>query len=528
MTIKYIFLSALMLVPAGIQAQSVEQALQGQLIDPVLPTNGEGRYRYADAMQLWRNTQNAASMTLDTVRNRGYAEMRLEHMSGDYHRVQEGRQTNAFLFSTERYQRMGRHLYGYGRFEFRNGRTKERAWSDVMRTYNSNPFISGSSVLGKYDFQDFDLAARVGTRGFGAWRFGVGLDYRVGDLSRLRDPRSRSRLLDYRLTPSLSFTEGSHTVGLAGWYHRYKEKIPNIKTVQNDPTLYYYQMTGLDVITGTVGGYNGFSREYVNHNFGAELQYGYQSGRWRSVNAMSIERGTEHVWEQYKREPGQYTTYLYKLSTQNRIVANDMIHQIDLAAEYQQGYADEFRPVLVITTDPVHGYTSQRYDNQFTYKKRFQLKTFDIDLRYRLNFTDGVEVKRYVGLQGHLSTVSQKHLLPTSKFNLGATDIRAEYGQSLFSGRRLWLMLGGGMHLALKADLRLSDATSDYAQSVLLKDMVYYDSNYWTGNVNLMYQFPLTVKGHRSLWYVRAYGEMLRAQHNLDRNTVGIAVGLFN
>ena len=56
------------------------------------------------------------------------------------------------------------------------------------------------------------------------WGFtgGVRLDYQVGDLSRLRDPRSRSELLDYKLTPSLTYTSGQHTLGISGHYRRRK------------------------------------------------------------------------------------------------------------------------------------------------------------------------------------------------------------------------------------------------------------------------------------------------------------------
>lgn len=517
MTTKHILMGILVALPMGNAAQNISTDIQGQ-----------GAYYYNDALQLWHNTNSAAGLTLDTVRNHGYAEFRMQHQSGDYHRVQEGAQTNRLSFYTERYQHLGKYLCGYGRFEFDNGRTKERAWSDVMRTYNSNPMISGSSVFGKYDFQNFDFSSRVGTADFNGWRFGMALDYKVGDLSRLRDPRSRSQLLDYKVGPSVAYTLGNHTVGLAGRYRRYKEKIPNMTTVQNDPSLYYYQMTGLDAFLGTVGGYKGFSREYVNHNLGAELQYGYQGKVFRSVNALSIERGAEQVLEQNKREPGRYYTYIYKVSSQNRFVAEKAIHQLDLAVDYEQGYADEYRPNLIITNDPERGYTSLRYENLFTYRKRYQLKRLDLDLHYRLNLTEGETVKNYVTVQGHLNKVSQKHLLPTSTFDLTAIDLRAEYGQALLANRRLWLVLGTGYHIASEANLKLANESTVYARSVLLKDMNYYTANYWMGKASVMYQFPVTLKGYRSLWYVKAYGETIRAQHNMERNTVGLAIGFFN
>ena len=188
----------------------------------------ESNYRLADATQLWRLTDNAAGLGIDSSANRGYALFTGEHHSGDYARVQEGTQLNQLRFQAERYQRLGKWLHAYGRFDFDYGRVKNRAWADVRRPYNSDPYFAGSSVSGKYDFQDFDFTAALGTTDFGGWRFGLRLDYSVGDLSRLRDPRSRSQLLDYQLTPAVTRTFGRHSVGLSGHYHRYKEKITGV------------------------------------------------------------------------------------------------------------------------------------------------------------------------------------------------------------------------------------------------------------------------------------------------------------
>ena len=279
----------------------------------------EGLYRYQDATQLWRLTDNAAGLGLDNSENRGYAEFGLEHRSGDYHRVQEGGQRNQLSFETERYQHIGRFLVGYGHFRFDMDRTKDRAWADVMRPYDSNPFYGGSSVHGKYDTQQFDLSAALSTiaiplAGESLDReltLGARLDYKVGDLSRLRDPRSRSELLDYKIAPAVTYSFGNNTVGLTGHYRRRKEKIPNMTTVQQDPNLMYYQLYGLGEATGTVGGYSGYQREWVNHQFGAELTYGLTlHSSLLTLNSIGISRGQEDVLGQYKFSPGRYTSYI--------------------------------------------------------------------------------------------------------------------------------------------------------------------------------------------------------------------------
>ena len=569
----------------------------------------EGLYRYEDALQLWRLTDNAAGLGLDHSENRGYAEFSLEHAEGDYRRVQEGGQRNSLAFETERHQRIGPLLVGYGHFRFDMDRTKDRAWADVMRPYDSNPYYGGSSVSGKYDLQQFDLSAALSTiaiplAGGNADReltIGARLDYKVADLSRLRDPRSRSELLDYKIAPAVTYSFGNNTLGLSGHYRRRKEKIPNMTTVQQDPNLLYYQMYGLGEAVGTVGGYSGYQREWVDHQFGAEVSYSltpksltprpspkergvYTSsaedstdksdhspllgrgaggeasggeasggeasggeasggevfgGGPLSLNSLSIARGAEDAWGQYKFSPGRYTSYIYKAATRNRLHRGRLLHSLDLEATWQQAYADEYRQQLIQEKDPDRGYTSYRYDTQITYGKRHQLSTIDASLHYRLNFLcpvccdpvatppQSASVASYLGFLARLSGSDTKHLLPSSELNHQRLDLSVEGGYGLLRDR-LWLDAAATYSRATKARLDLADNTTEIARQVLLPDMAYYDADYFRGQLSLKYLFPLKLKGHRSLFYVKAYGDIISARHAQNRNAIGLSLGLYN
>ena len=487
---------------------------------------GIAQYRYADATQLWRLTDNAAGLALDSGQNRGIAYFDLQHREGDYRRVQEGGQKNQLEFFTERYQKINSLLVSYGSFRFDMDRTKDRSWCDVMRPYNSNPFFSGSSVAGKYDTQQFDLTAAVGTIQMWGLTAGIRLDYKVGDLSRLRDPRSRSELLDYKITPSLTYTSEPHTIGLAGHYNRRKEKIPGMTTVQQDANLKYYLMSGMEQAVGTTGGYSGFSREWVDHRFGASLSYGYHQGHINSLTAVSIERGAEDAWGQYKYEPGRFISYHYGLDSRNRFNTGKALHQLDLCIGYQQAYADEYRQQLVQERDAEKGYTTYSYETLIEFKKRYQVKQLNASLHYRYNMVDGTSVNGYVGAKAALNQAENKHLLPTSSLEYTHLDFTLEGGKSLF-GSRFWIDAEAGYHVASKADLSLAEATTDYATQVLIPDMQYYDANFWRGHLSITYQFPLTIKGTRAEWFVRAYGDYLKADHSLNSSTIGASVGIY-
>lgn len=500
---------------------------------------GEPEYRYKNLTQLWHNTSNAAGLSLDDSPNRGFASIGFNHRGGDYHRVQEGGAMNNMQFFTERYQRLGRYLYSYGKVDFNLGRTKDRAFADQYRPYNSNPYQSGSDIAGSYDHQDFDMVASVGTTDFSGWRFGLQLNYQLGDLSRLRDPRSRSQLLDYRLNPSVSYTMGGHTLGLSGYYDRRKEKMGPLVTVQSDATLTYYLFSGMEYATGTIGGYSSFNREWVNHQVGAAMDYGYRSDSFHTLNSFGISRGEEYAYGTYKYEPGRYFTYLYNVQSQNRLLTGSVLHQVDVRMDWQQGYADEYRQQLIIKNDPQIGTTSYTYEKQLEFRKRYQVRTFDCAFRYRANFLNDApsrllqqataSLKGYTGFSIDTHKASNRHLLPLSSSDYSRINFQLENGISLFK-QHLTADLTLGYSVSTRADLQLADDSSVLAQRVLLKDLPYYDANLLHGRLQVMYQFPLTIKKSRAMWFVKAFGDFTSANSAGHPNlyNVGFSVGLFN
>ena len=499
----------------------------------------EAEYRFASLIQLWHNTNNASGLSLDDSSNRGFASVGFSHRGGDYHRVQEGGAMNNLQFFTERYQKIGKYLYSYGKVDFNLGRTKDRAFADQYRPYNANLYQSGSAIAGSYDHQNLDMTAAVGTTDFSGWRFGLQLNYQLGDLSRLRDPRSRSQLLDYRLTPAVSYTMGNHTLGLSGYYDRRKEKMGPLVTVQSDATLTYYLLSGMENATGTIGGYSSFNREWVNHQLGTEFDYGYRSARFHTLNSFGISRGEEYAYGTYKYEPGRYFTYRYNAQSQNRLYTGTILHQADLRLDWQQSYADEYRQQLIIKNDPQIGTTSYTYEKQLEFRKRYQVRTFDFAFRYRANFINTTSIagsryltssiKGYTGFLIDTHKASNRHLLPPSSSDYSRVNFQLENGISLFK-QRLTADVTLGYSLSTRADLKLADNASILAERVLLKDLPYYDANLLHGSLQVMYQFPLTIKKSRAMWFVKAFGDFTSANTTGHPNlyNVGFSVGLFN
>lgn len=501
------------------------------------------RYKLMDETQPWRLTQNAAGMSLDiekfdSTANRGIAYFDYSHQDGDYHRVQEGDMVNQLRFFTERYQQIGKYLYGYGSFDFNMGRTQNRAWSDVLRTYNSNPYISGSSVFGKYDHQNISLHAKLSSIQLGHFNYGVALDYQVGDLSRLRDPRSRVNLADYRITPSIVYSfapdpKGMKSgLGLAAHYDRRKEKIPGMTTVQTDPNLMYYVMTGLENASGNIGGYNGYMREYVNHEFGGEASLYWQKvekGLDNTVVTYSFDRGKENVYGTNKYQPGVFVYSRWGVAIHESESTEKNIFTSDLTYNYTRGYGDEYRQERITTIDEVTGYTSQVWNTTFTYKKRYQMKTKDFRIHFRHSRKNSQGIHTYWGFNYNRLSVMNKRLLNTSELRYKLYEVNIEAGKLI--GSHLWIEgnIGkGGARKASNATLSLADETTAYATNVLIPDMDYYQAKIkLMGHLQAEYQHPITIKGQTNNWFARIYGDYLKTNNKLEKYQIGVSVGVY-
>lgn len=516
---RYILSACVVTAALGMQAQTgVPQS--------------KGTYEYADAVQLWQNAQNPAGLSRDTLPDRGVTYMELSLWKGTHHRVQDGNKRHDLQFISERYQSIGKYLYGYGRFAFDMGRTFNRAWSDVMRSHHTNPYFSGSSIPGKYDHQHFDLTAALATVPLHAFTYGLRLDYRVGDLSRLKDPRSRSNLADYKLTPGVTLRFGEHTFGVSAYYHRRKEKIPNITTVQTDPNLKYYTFTGMEHANGVTGGYSAFTREFVNHEFGGELAYEFKYDGFRSLNTIHYAHGKESTWGDIKYSPGAYRTTTYGLRSQNSLQGERHLHLVDLEANVQKGKADEYRQELVTEKNPDTGIESSYWNTLLTYASRYTVSLVDATLHYRLAQTnpDAQATTAYAGVRLGYRSAEDKYNLPNSSLTVRHLDASAEGGYAFLrrANRALWVEAEAGYCASLTADIDLADATTEYAQQVLMPDMTYYGASYAHGKVQVQYQMPVKIKQHTNVWFVRATGQYLKTNKQTEAHFLGFSLGVYH
>ena len=510
------------ILPLMLALANVSALAQGDM-------NSKGTYEYQDAQEIWRNTNNAAGLGLDSLTSRGVTYFELSQESSDHYLVQNGDKKNTIYFLSERYQQIGKYLVGFGRFEFNTGRDFNRSWCDMLRTEHSNPYISGSSILGKYERQFIDLTAQLSTVQLGHFTYGFRLDYKVGDYSRLKDPRSRVMMAQYRVAPGITYTAGRHSLGVMAHYRRYKEKLTGLTTVQTDATLMYYQGTGMEHMVGTVGGYNAFSREFVNHEFGLELNYNFRSDAFQSLNSFGFEHAKEYIYEQYKAEPAAWRNQEWRFFSQNRIYGDGLLHQLDLTLKYKPALGDEHRQQKLVELNSETGASTTYYETLITYKNRYEVYEYLADLHYKLLWLDDEKAKAYAGLRISHQYDKEQYNLPVSSMKVGGLDAMLEGGAALFNknDKSFWMEAKAGYHFSTQSELNLHDATGVYATSVLIPNMEYYDANYFKGQLELTYQMPVTFKNYRNIWYAKLGGSYLKTDNSTDGYQVAASVGIY-
>lgn len=510
-------------------AFTVSLLAQGETADSIMIRK---EYRDIERVNhLWFKTQNASGLSLNSLESGSIGSISFSRSINDFKRVQEARTKNELHFSVERIDNVSKYIKVYSKFEINKSKETDRSWSDVMRTYNSNPYISGSSIKGDYDGLDFKLQAKIASVRIQRFTFGLGLDYEVGDLSRLRDPRSRSRLEEYSVIPSATYLlNDKQTVGLSFKYGHRKEKIPNITTLQSDPTMMYYTFTGMEHANGVISGYNGFKREFVNQSFGIGLDYNLKKNNFQTLVSISYDKGDENVWQEYKGSPGYYNETIYKIKSFSTLRHNHFLHSLNINFSSNEGKATELKQELISTVNPATGVTSKHWNTLFEYKNRYTVDLLDLNINYKLYSTkSGYDYNYYIGSGLHYRSANNKYNLPVSISDISTIEVALEGGYRLINKKngKLWIEPKVSYLHSLNASLKLNDNTTEYAKQVLIPDLEFYKSSFVNSSLAIQYIFPMNIKNISNLWYVKLQGEYLKTNSSMDRQSGIISIGIY-
>jgi len=496
--------------------------------------------------QPWLRTRNAAALGLQKQLTHGVSELGYEQSGGDYHRAQAGNAVNGLHFYSERYDKLTKNLVVWGSFDFRMDREKERAWSDVFDCNQGTPYLFGSSVKGNYDKQMFELHAKLSTIEKGAWTFGMGIDYKVGDLSRLRDPRPRSYLADYSAVPSVVYAlSKNQRIGIDGFVRYRKEKMPSTSTVQEDPDLKYYTFFGVENADGVVGGYKGFQRQFVSNIYGGDVQYAYTGRGLSWVSTVGCEWEKQEILGNIKQMPGGYNST--RLSGQSEVVFThrNLMVNASLRGFYNSGSADEYRQELITTRDTTNGVSSQEWRTLYVYNNRYKTNTYQVDLDYNIRGLrdNGRDFAWMAGADARWWGFDNRYSMPSSEFSADRFSAGLYGSGRLLSKKRHRIVLTAkvaydfaqDVHLSLSETARTVPTTAsgtfqtgsyEVANSVIIPDYNLLRENAVSYRAEAVYSFPLSFKKSNLVGYVKTFYNQTVSENAGSWMNSGITIGI--
>lgn len=482
-------------------------------------------------MQQWLHSDNAAGLAFSNVYRGGLTTFENFYSSGNHHRVQEGSALNGIKFYSEGYSSFNDKLFARGHFKFSKYIEEDRAWSDVVNTYNGNPYIYGSSVRGNYDHQLFDLSLKVYSAAIGSFNYGFTIDYQVGDISRQRDPRTRTYMLNYSAIPSVTYSISEKSrLGLNAYYKYGKERMPNISTVQTDPNLQYYTFTGLHNVMGRVGGYKAFQRQFISDAVGGALQYNFVN---QNVKLL-LSAGGDLLWQETlgdkKQSPGSYNSYGFNITANLIHSSTGFVHNALLVAKYNNGGANEFRQTLFTERDTLTGVSTEYWVTDYVYKNRYVVETFDVQFSWKSIALkpNSQERKWSVGATSAFQSFENIYYLPKSEY-AASKLIAGINGTMLLLDRgnhnlEISAFAQGAYSLNVLLDL---ESDTEVAEFILGPDFEFHSRNTIEIGGSLTYTFPLRVpKMNAMTGYARLYGENLFANKSYGWLAFGLAIGL--
>ena len=476
-------------------------------------------------------TNNAAGMGLAQPSAGSKTQISVFDQMGDYHLAQQGEGDLGFRFSTLRYDSFSDKLFMRGSFYYQLDREKNRPWSDVMDPWFSIPYFYGSAVAKDYDTHDCGLAFDLYTAPLGDWiSVGVKTDYRVADISGMRDPRPRTGFLDWQVIPSALVTLGAHHVGLDLGYGYSKEKLSGLTTIQSYPNLYYYKMTGLDHVDGAISAYSGFKRQFSGSRLLGDVSYQYAEGPWNVLASAGLEYKKLDAIGDKLQHVGSFNYFQYKALASATYAAGSLLHSLKLEGRWKDAGADEYLQELTSEKDPVTGATTEAWETLYVYKNRYMLKTTNLAMDYKLygDYT-GTDYRWSVGAGVAMDGFVKSYYLPYSGFQSDALTLSLEGSFRLLEarGHKVDLSARGAFRKALRTALSVNEDNL-YVKEVLQPDKAYYAKDALRFGGSVLWEFPLNLgKAGLASGYVRLDGGMLKALPEGSLSRVELSVGLF-
>ena len=187
----------------------------------------------------WLQSANPAGLVFNNV-SKSYAEARYGVQDGTFRSFDEGSNLSQFDLKTESFRRLEK-LSLFGRMEYLNDRSTERAWSGTIHPEKSTMTV-GDPIPGDVRQESYLLTGGVGYELNNRLVLGAMVSYEASGMAKRKDPRSENYYMNLDLRPGFMLHYQGFSAGANLTFTRTAESIGynTFGTNETNPIVYFF------------------------------------------------------------------------------------------------------------------------------------------------------------------------------------------------------------------------------------------------------------------------------------------------
>ena len=510
LNIKYIYIiSALILCPL-VMTQPVTAQVRKQVQEKCL-------YHFDDLQrkQTWTDSYNAAGLHFLDFNNSSFIEAYMGKNDGPFVKYYESDDSFNFGLKTASYTKIKKTTF-FGKIDYNNFTGQDMTWSGLIYPERYLNSVADDRPAEKAN-ESYKLSGGFSSPLSEKLFFGLQINYETAMMTKRKDLRHRTDLLDFETTAGLLYKTDMFNFGLNYYYRKFHEKVTFSKIAEDDILYTGYVLKGMwfgvfDIWNQTS---LNLSRDFLDVVQGGSVQVEYVKDNFRFHNEFTykFQDGLTGPGRDRAYSQNEGTTLEYKGIAQYE--QDNMRHYLKV----KTNYTDAVNYDKVSNTERIGGITTVI---QYGRNKAFAKRSFNMSAEYELalgkfkcnpewNFKAGYQFSSYsavsslvvpfyfsqeVNIVSGYGKINKNFLMQK-----GMIDLSLMGGYSMGNGDRL------KMHTATGASNQISEEIiPDQEVDMLKREYEFLTKGKMFGEVGFRYsKFVMTKRTAGSIYLDTKY-----------------------
>lgn len=445
--------------------------------------------RYQINNQLWLNLNNSAGLKINKCSDYNNFGFHYNSEKGDFKPSSKPETLEQYGVSTSGYKSLDKVDF-QGSFHYNRYNENEIGWVSMMDTERNHPFHIADSTFGDWKKDFYTLNMKMGTAPFfHKLRVGLSANYQVAQGGRDNDPRPKSVIKDFTITPGVVWDINSkHHFGATFNYRDYRQDL-NIMNEYGVGGSVLYKVIGLALLDQPIVK---SSLEYRIDNWtrGGSLQYGAEIGNLDFIAGFSYDLLTEKaIQSPYKgmrdsesntivsiaESDVRFSEKQYGFSLQANVESQRILHSLFINADNNQG------KTYFISSEQVE-YLKENLSMAITYEMIHKPSNYSLEL-----FTEYFQEEQENLFYG-------KQIVSKTNFAFTATKNFSIFLYDFAASLDIGCSLDFNSSLEIDPESEFINESFDITEPYVYRNFYYGSADYYYGKAGFIYYLPLKLK----------------------------------